>query len=137
LGERLTADPRLEFVHSDFFELAASEPGFDRENPGRRFHAVLLDIDHSPNNVLHPRHAAFYRPEGLRQLATRLQPGGVFALWSNDDPDAEFVNALKAIFFDVQAHVVSFHNPYQLRDASNTVYVARKERARTASAKRA
>jgi len=126
LGEKLTADPRLEYVHGDFFDLASAEGGFDRSNPGRLFHAVLLDVDHSPTNVLHPRHAEFYRPEGLRRLATQLQPGGVFALWSNDDPDEGFMRALEAVFADSRAHVVSFHNPYQLRDSSNTVYVARR-----------
>lgn len=126
LGQRLTADRRLEFVHGDFFELLSGEAGFDLHNPGRRFHAVLLDIDHSPTNVLHPRHAELYRPDGLRELATQLHPGGVFALWSNDDPDDEFIGALEAVFVDAQAHVVKFHNPYQRRNSSNTVYVARK-----------
>ena len=37
--------------------------------PGRRFDAVLVDIDHSPRNLLHPRHAALYqRRRGLRDL---------------------------------------------------------------------
>ncbi|MBW2277619.1 MAG: spermidine synthase [Deltaproteobacteria bacterium] len=125
LGERLTTDRRLEFVHGDFFELASSEAGFDQNEPGRRFHAVLLDLDHSPRNVLHPRHAKLYRADGLRELATQLHPGGVFALWSNDDPDDEFMRALEAAFVDAEAHVVSFRNPYQLRDSSNTVYVAK------------
>ena len=61
--------------------------------PGRRFDAVLVDIDHSPENLLHPRHAALYPPEGLARLAAHLNPGGVFALWSNDPPDDAFGRA--------------------------------------------
>src|SRR5882757_8434040 len=79
LGAGLTGDPRCRLVHGDFFALAADQAGFDPAAPGRRFHAVLLDIDHSPEHVLHPRHAALYRPDGLGRLAAHLHPGGVFA----------------------------------------------------------
>jgi spermidine synthase len=80
LGAGLSADPRCRLVQGDFFAMAADPDGFDPQTPGRRCHAVLLDVDHSPRHVLHPRHAALYRPEGLRALAERLHPGGVFAL---------------------------------------------------------
>jgi spermidine synthase len=127
LGEQLTAASRCRLVHGDFFAMAASSAqGLDPEAPGRRFDAVLVDIDHSPDNLLHPGHAAFYRPDGLRQLAEHLRPGGVFALWSNDPPDEEFGATLASVFPISEAHVVTFYNPLQDRDASNTVYVAAK-----------
>jgi spermidine synthase len=122
LSPRLTDDRRCRLVRGDFFALAAT--GFDPETPERRFHAVLLDIDHSPRHVLHPGHAGFYRPEGLRRVAERLHPGGVFALWSNDPPDAEFGAVLTEVFARHEAHVVEFDNPLQGRKATNTVYVA-------------
>ncbi|MGH3375360.1 MAG: spermidine synthase [Actinoallomurus sp.] len=122
LSPRLTADPRCRLVRGDFFALATT--GFDPETPARRFHAVLLDIDHSPRHVLHPSHADFYGPEGLRRVAARLHPGGVFALWSNDPPDAEFGALLTEVFARHEAHVVEFDNPLQGRKAANTVYVA-------------
>jgi spermidine synthase len=120
LGEQLTADPRCRFVHGDFFAMSAS--ALDPQTPGRRFDAVLVDIDHSPTNLLHPRHAVLYQPEGLRRLAGHLRPGGVFALWSNDPPDQTFKAALASVFATSDAHVVTFDNPLQGRDASNTVY---------------
>jgi spermidine synthase len=126
LGARLTIDPRCRFVQGDFFARAAApETGFDPEQAGRRFHAVLLDIDHSPRNLLHPRHAALYEEEGLRRLAAHLQPGGVFALWSDDAPDAEFMSALGAVFASVESHVVKFANPLLETESASTVYVAR------------
>lgn len=126
LGPRLAGDPRCRFVLGDFFALAADpETGFDPAQSGRRFHAVLLDIDHSPRNLLHPRHAALYEIEGLRRLAAHLHPGGVFALWSDDAPDAEFVRALEAVFVTVESHVVKFANPLLERESASTVYVAR------------
>src|SRR5476651_922952 len=84
LGKQLTGDPRCRFVNGDFFAMSHSADGFDTRAPGRRFDAVLVDIDHSPRDLLHPRHAALYTPEGLKKLAGHLNPGGVFALWSND-----------------------------------------------------
>ena len=90
LGRQLTGDPRCRLVNGDFFAMSASAEGFDAAAPGRRFDAVLVDIDHSPRNLLHPRHAALYEPEGLARLAEHLNPGGVFALWSNDPPDEAF-----------------------------------------------
>lgn len=123
LSPRLVADDRCRLVQGDFFALAAT--GLDPAEDGRLLHAVLLDIDHSPRHVLHPRHAPFYEPDGLRRVAERLHPGGVFALWSNDPPDEDFGAALADVFAHSAAHVVEFDNPLQGRAAANTVYVAR------------
>lgn len=122
LGPTLIADPRCRLMHGDFFALAASEGGFDT---GRRFHAVLLDIDHTPDFVLHPSHAGFYTPAGLRALACHIVPGGLFALWSNDPPDAAFTALLESVFTRVQARLVTFPNPLTAATSSNTVYLAR------------
>jgi spermidine synthase len=123
LGTNLTADSRCRLVHGDFFAMSHSIEGLDPQTPRRRFDAVLVDIDHSPTNLLHPRHAALYESEGLRRLAGHLHPGGVFALWSNDPPDANFKAVLASVFATSDAHVVTFDNPLQDRDASNTIYI--------------
>ena len=122
-AETLTSDPRTRLVQGDFFALAAARGGFGADGPDR-VHAVLLDIDHTPQHVLHPSHAAFYTPQGLRALHGHLHPGGVFALWSDDPPDADFVNLLRAEFGSAEAHVVSFANPLTGGTSANTVYVA-------------
>ena len=127
LGPPLTADRRCRFVEADFFALAANpDDGFDPANPGRKFHAVLLDIDHSPRHLLHARHGAFYEPAGLQLLGRQLHPRGIFALWSDDPPDAVFLGTLRAVFATAEAHVVSFFNPLLERDSASTVYVARR-----------
>ena len=124
LGEKLTGDPRSRMVHADFFARAQSADGFDPEQPGRRFHAVLLDIDHSPRNLLHPRNAMFYQSAGLRALTAHLYPGGVFALWSDDPPDEEFLAMLDTAFATSRAHIVTFPNPLLENESASTVYVA-------------
>jgi spermidine synthase len=122
----LATDPRTRFVRADFFALVAGAGGVDPDVPERRFHAVLLDVDHSPRHVLHPGHAPFYTTDGLRRLARHLHPDGVFALWSNDPPDDAFRRTLDAVFRDTEAHVVRFANPLQGGESTNTVYLAQR-----------
>lgn len=125
LGSVLTGDSRCRFVHGDFFALAASDGGFDPAQPARRFDAILVDIDHSPDALLAPAHAAFYQAAGLRRLAASLKPAGVFGLWSNARPDAGFTAILRQVFAVASAEPVTFHNPLQDRDYTQTVYLAR------------
>ena len=120
LGAALSADARCELREGDFLQSAVTS-GI---NPGRRFHAVIVDIDHSPRHLLHPAHAAFYEAEGAGRLSEQLQPGGVFALWSDDPPDAEYLAVLAAVFDDVVAEVVPFRSPGQEGTSTNTVYLA-------------
>ena len=123
LGAALTADPRCRFVHGDFFALAATDAGFDPQAPGRRFDAVLLDIDHSPEALLDGRSASFYTEAGLTRLAAQLRPGGVFGLWSNEPPDAGFTARLAGVFAHARAEPVTFHNPLQDKPFTQTVYL--------------
>jgi spermidine synthase len=123
-GNELAADPRSHLVHGDFFAMAGSPAGLDPTAPHRRLDAIIVDIDHSPRHLLHPSHGDFYRPDGLRRLAQRLRPGGVFALWSNDPPDEGFTAALAEAFPAVSVEIVRFPNPLQDRDATSTVYLA-------------
>jgi hypothetical protein len=123
LGQQLTGDPRCRFVNGDFFAMSHSADGFDSLAPRRRFDAILVDIDHSPRNLLHPRHAALYQPAGLARLAEHLKPGGVFALWSNDSPEDAFNAALAGAFATSSAHIVSFDDAQGDPGASNTVYI--------------
>lgn len=119
----LTGDPRTGFLHEDFFSLAASGAGFLSEVE-RQVDVVVVDIDHTPRHLLHPSHAAFYTAPGLRRLSGHLRSGGVFALWSDDPPDAGFQELLGQAFPDVEAHVVSFPNFLTGGTSANTVYVA-------------
>ncbi len=128
LGAGLVADPRCQFVHGNFFELAASPHGFDAAASGRRFDAILLDIDHSPEALLDARSSSFYQPDGLRALATHLQPGGIFGLWSNERPDPAFTERLADVFAEAWAEPVTFDNPLQGRSFTQTVYLARRAR---------
>jgi spermidine synthase len=125
LGRALASDQRCQLYHGDFFAIFGV-PFHERSADigGRKHHAVLVDIDHSPAKLLHESHAGFYQEEGLRALATHLHPGGVFALWSNDPPDEDFLRLLRVVFYECDAKAVSFDNPLQNRKAASTIYVA-------------
>jgi spermidine synthase len=121
----LTADPRASMVHGDLFARLAAGDDLDPASPGRRHDAILIDIDHSPTNVLDPSHAGFYERPGLERLTDHLRPGGVFGLWSDDPPDERFLEVVRQVFDHAEAQVVTFPNFYTGDVSSNTVYVAR------------
>ncbi len=125
IGRVLDTDPRCRLVQGDFFALARSREGLDPDTPERRFDAILVDIDHSPEALLDDRSESFYRPEGLRAVAQHLKPAGVFGLWSNDAPDTRFLDRLGTAFTDAWAEPVTFHNPLMDQPYTQTVYLAR------------
>jgi len=126
-GKLLSEDARCRYYHADFFALARGD-GFDPDDPGHRFDAILLDIDHTPDALLNPAHADLYSQAGMMRLRTLLRPGGVFGLWSNDVPDKGFLAILAGVFDQVDGHVVEFENPIQDQTAANGVYVAKVEK---------
>ncbi|HBM78556.1 MAG TPA: spermidine synthase [Verrucomicrobiales bacterium] len=123
LGREISTDPRCRLVEGDFFSLAANN-GFDSEDPGRTFDAILLDIDHSPRNLIHERHQDFYSLAGLSRLRSFLNPGGIFAMWSDDPPDEDFENLLRDVFPSTESRIVEFPNPLQGIASRSTVYLA-------------
>jgi len=124
LGKILNADARNRYVLGSFFELAtAPSTGFDPQCAGKKFDAILLDIDHSPTEFLNPANAGFYTTENLALMAAQLKPNGVFAMWSQNLPEASFEALLQTVFKSVTSHVVSFYNPFQNGESTNSVYV--------------
>ena len=119
----LAADPRVTIVCADFFAAATGVRGFDPDNPGRKFDAILLDIDHSPTHLLHNPHADFYTHDGLQAASSHLAPGGTFAMWSDDPPDDDFTALLGTVFIDVAATDVWFDNPLTRGKSAATVYL--------------
>ena len=126
-GAALNRDPRCRYVQGDFFAMALDpDTGLDPAQPGRRFDAILLDIDHSPSDYLHQSNAPFYREENLARAALQLKPGGFFSLWSNEPPNDDFVAVLSRVFPKVDAEEVTFFNSLQNNLCSNSVYIAQK-----------
>ncbi len=119
VSERLVGDARTRLVLDDFFDLMRRPL-----DSAQRYDAILLDVDHSPQHQLDPSHADLYTLDGLALLSRHLKPAGVFALWSDDPPDDDFMTVLASVFESAIAHVVDFDNPITGGTSSNTVYVA-------------
>ncbi|MCB9558456.1 MAG: spermidine synthase [Deltaproteobacteria bacterium] len=117
LGSQLTADARCDLVHGDFFALA-------RSASQRKVDAVLLDIDHTPQNTLQHSNQRFYTQQGYGELARHLKPGGVFALWADGRPDPAVTTELQKVFCAAEDHDVAFDNPLTGEDAHGAIYVA-------------
>ena len=124
LGRTIAGDRRCELRQGDFFDLARS--GFDASNKTRKFDAVLLDIDHSPDLLLDAKNRSFYSIDGFSSLQGQLKEGGRFALWSNDRVSEQVIDIMKIVFDPVDAHTIEFSNPYTSSVSSNSVYIARK-----------
>ena len=120
----LLTDGRVGLRCANFFSVLADGSGFDPEAPGRRYDAILLDIDHSPRHLLDESHGWFYSAEGLRAASALMAPGAVFAMWSDDAPDDEFCSVLDAVFADVEARRIWFPNPLTGGRSGATIYLA-------------
>jgi spermidine synthase len=123
-GRTLSDDARCSYLNADFFALTRGD-GFDPARPGHRWDAILLDIDHTPSQLLNGAHADFYSEEGLRKLKTFLKPGGMFALWSNEEPDEAFLGTLRKVFGNAEGRVATFDNPLTREKSSNGICLAR------------
>jgi spermidine synthase len=113
----LAADPRCELIEADFFEVV-------RGGGCRDVDVMLVDIDHSPDNLLSPGHSDFYEAEGLQTAADAISDNGVFALWSDDAPDDRMLDHLRTAFTRARAEIVDFENSITGGTSSCTVYVA-------------
>ncbi|MEP1933127.1 MAG: spermidine synthase [Roseibium sp.] len=123
----LADDPRCQLVQGDFFALAASGSGFDTDQPGRQYDAILIDIDHTPERLLHGGSKGFYTPDGFRELQRFVKPGGVVGLWSDEAPDEAITALLGKAFDKAWAEPVVFSNPLQDgREVTQAVYLGRK-----------
>ncbi len=127
MGTELADDHRCRFVQGDFFALAASDEGFDSNQPGRQFDAILIDIDHTPERWLHGGSEGFYTTKGLQNLQRFVKPGGIVGLWSDEAPDSAIISLFANAFDDAWAEPVRFSNPLQDgAEMVQAVYLARK-----------
>jgi spermidine synthase len=117
LAGELLPDPRLAIVLGDVYARLAAAPT-------RRFDAILIDVDHSPDDPLGTWPNMFYSVPALRRTREHLAPGGVLAVWSGS-PNVEFVDALARVFAEVTPVPVAFRNALDGVEETNLVFLAR------------
>jgi spermidine synthase len=119
LAERLSANEQLQVSQGDIFERLLGVPG------DQRFDAILIDIDHSPEDQLAKKHDEFYRAEGLQRAAEHLTPQGYFALWSYDE-HTPLLDAMRQVFESAEAHPVTYFNLHVHESFTDWLYVGRR-----------
>lgn len=100
LSQELMADKRLEILKGDVYAtlLGPASTIYD---------LILIDVDHSPQDLLSPESAPFYTRAGQRQVEGHLRPGGVLGVWSAFDDDA-FAHVLAASYHHGHREEVSW-----------------------------
>jgi spermidine synthase len=102
LADTLRADGRLTVVADDVYARLLAPPN-------QRYDLILIDVDHSPDEILAGANAEFYTERGLRAAQQHLADGGVLGVWSSAE-SSSFATRFNALFRDVQVLPISFHN---------------------------
>jgi len=111
---RLIDDPRVNIHLRDVDSL------LDRADQNR-YHAILLDVDNSPDPLVQQNNARLYQTAGLVRAKAALHPGGRIVYWSaNRDPG--FAKALEKVFGKVEC--VSAKAYPQAKRFTHTLFVA-------------
>ncbi|MFD3515513.1 spermidine synthase [Streptomyces sp. NPDC058657] len=87
------ADRRVSVLHADLVSHLCT-PGRDPGAGAGRYDALCLDIDNGPDWTVTEDNRGLYDPTGLAACRSRLNPGGVLAVWSAQ-PSPAFEQALR------------------------------------------
>jgi spermidine synthase len=117
LAAELKRDPRLAIAQGDVYARLAQESD-------ERWDAILVDVDHSPEEPLGRESESFYREPGLARARRHLAPGGVFGVWSYAE-SPRFADALARVFGEVRVERVRFENRLFGEEETNVLFLAR------------
>jgi len=90
----LVDDPRVRIHIRDVSEI------MDRVGQ-ERYHAILLDVDNSPDPLVQKGNAGLYDRSGIARAKAALHPGGRVIYWSANQ-DKSFAKSLGNIFKKVE-----------------------------------
>ena len=91
---QLVDDPRVRIHIRDVCEL------IDRAGKDR-YHAILLDVDNSPDSLVQKGNARLYSRGGIARTKAALHPGGRVVFWSANR-DQGFARSLERVFKNVE-----------------------------------
>ena len=90
----LVDDPRVRIHKRDVGELI--------ERAGKdRYHAILLDVDNSPDPLVQKGNARLYNRGGIERTKAAMHSGGRVVFWSAN-PDKDFARSLGKVFKNVE-----------------------------------
>ena len=109
----LLQDPRTKVIQADLFDCLGD---------GKRYDAILIDIDDTPVDLITPDNARLYTPDFLNLLKDSLNPGGCLAYWMAE-PSPELENVLEEAGFTLKIH--SAKESDKAEEARHRIYIAR------------
>ncbi len=90
----LLDDPRVRIHRRDVGEII--------ERAGKdRYHAILLDVDNSPDPLVQKGNAKLYNRGGIARTKAAMHSGGRVVFWSAN-PDKDFARSLERVFQNVE-----------------------------------
>lgn len=110
----LMDDPRVAVKLRDVFDLMDGR----EEN---RYHAIMLDVDNSPDPLVQKGNARLYARPGLARIRESLHPGGRVVFWSANRDEA-FARALRSTFARVEC--ISAKSYPKAKRFTHTLFVA-------------
>lgn len=118
LSGSLRADPRFSVSRGDVYAQLLAPPSAPLRD------LILVDVDHSPDELLAEGSAPFYTEAGLLRAGRHLAPGGLLGIWSYAESPA-FEAALRRVFREVTVEPVDFYNRLVGEEERNLLYLAR------------
>lgn len=113
----LKADPRFTTVPGDVYARVLAPPD-------ALFDAILIDVDHAPDDKLADANAEFYTEDGLERARRHLAPGGVLGVWSWAE-SSPFLEALGKVFSEVRVEPVTYFNEFIDDEITDWLFFAR------------
>ena len=92
-------------------------------NGHERYHAILLDVDNSPEPLVQEGNAGLYDDAGIARAKAALHPGGRVVYWSAN-PDKNFARALDKVFRKVECIKAKAYP--QAKKYTHTLFVAQR-----------
>lgn len=118
LANELQNERRLEVCQGDIYGRLAGPPSHS-------FDAILIDVDHSPDERLGEENAGFYSADGLQAAREHLAPGGVLAVWSYAE-SSPLADAMREVFDDVRIEPIHYDNQLVHEQRTDWLFFARR-----------
>lgn len=118
LSEQLNSDTRLTITHGDVYARLGTEGKSE-------FDLIVIDVDHSPEDVLGDQSNKFYSESGLEIAKTHLLPGGVIGIWSYAE-SSPLLQSMKKVFDDVSVEKVTVFNDLIQEEQTDWLFFGRR-----------
>ena len=102
LASTLQADQRFSVSQGDIYAKLTRPPE-------TLYELIVIDVDHSPQDVLGDQSHGFYTEDGLSRVCDHLTPDGVIGIWSYAQ-DTPLLEKMRKVFCDVQVEQVTVCN---------------------------